>query len=79
MNQPQFRWTPEQETVLRLRYPHTSTRELAEYFGTTRRVVYAKACKMKLNKTREYMEKQGYFYKDKTREQHTGATTWTKV
>jgi Zn-dependent peptidase ImmA (M78 family) len=75
MNKPQFRWTKKEEAILKARYPHTCTRELAEYFGTTRVVIYAKATNLKLNKSREYMEKQGYFYKDKTREQSTGATT----
>lgn len=54
-NQPQHRWTIEEEAQLTKKYPHTSTKNLAEFFGVTTRVVYAKARVMKLNKTDKYM------------------------
>lgn len=52
---PEVFWTIEQEAVLQARYPHEKTEKIATDLGKSLRKVYAKANRMGLKKTPEYM------------------------
>jgi hypothetical protein len=49
------RWTPDDLTLLRARYPHESTVTLAHELGRSVESVYQRAMRMELVKTPEYM------------------------
>lgn len=55
MKKSRINWTPEQETLLRDRYPHEHTASLAESLGYSVQQVYTKAGSLGLRKTAEFL------------------------
>lgn len=51
---PRHRWTPEQEQIMRDRYPYVAAKELAAQLGTTLSQVYRQAQKMSLQKSEAF-------------------------
>jgi hypothetical protein len=49
------RWTPEQDAILRRRYPHEVTKALVEEIGCTVLAIYRRANDLGLRKTPEYL------------------------
>lgn len=52
---PKVFWTDDQVAVLRARYPHEKTAQLAEHFGFSVGRVYSKAAKLGLNKSEAFL------------------------
>lgn len=52
------RWTENETTTLRERYPHAPTQEIAAAMGRTEKQVYTKARAIGLKKSAEYVRSQ---------------------
>lgn len=55
INLPKHVWTPEEVALLRARYPHERTADIARELGLRERQVYCQAKKMKLKKSAAFL------------------------
>ncbi len=55
INKPKAVWTPEREKLMRDFYPHVPTKEIAKALGYSMGQIYAKAKRMDLSKSAEFL------------------------